>query len=128
MLELGYDLDESTVARYMLKRRGRPTRNWKRFLRYHLHETAAIDFLTVPTVTFRTLYLLLVLSLDRRRFVHVNVTTHPTAEWTALQLRQAFMFDTAPRFLLRDHDKIHGHAVVEALEQMDVEQLVTAVR
>jgi transposase InsO family protein len=128
MMMLGYFLSEATVARYMLKRRGRPTQNWKTFLRNHLHETAAIDFLTVPTVTFRTLYVFVVLSLDRRRIVHINVTTHPTAEWTALQLRQAFMFDTAPRFLLRDHDKIYGHAVVEALDQMSVEQIVTAVR
>jgi transposase InsO family protein len=82
----------------------------------------------VPTVTFRTLYVLVVLSLDRRHIVHNNVTEHPTAEWTALQLRQAFMFDTGPRFLMRDHDKIYGNAVVEALEQMGIEQLVTAAR
>ena len=128
LLKLGHFLHESTVARYMLKRRGRPTQNWKTFLRNHLHETAAIDFLTVPTVTFRTLYVLVVLSLDRRRIVHINVTEHPTAEWTALQLRQAFMFDTAPRFLLRDHDKIYGNAVVEALHDLGIEQIVTAVR
>ncbi len=128
LMMLGHFVSEATVARYMFKRRGRPTQNWKTFLRNHLHETAAIDFLTVPTVTFRTLYVFVVLSLDRRRIVHLNVTTHPTAEWTALQLRQAFMFDTAPRFLLRDHDKIYGRDVVEALEQMDVEQIVTAVR
>lgn len=128
MLKLGYDLDESTVARYMLKRRGRPTQNWKTFLQNHLHETAAIDFLTVPTVTFRTLYVLVVLSLDRRHIVHINVTEHPTAEWTALQLRQAFVFDTAPRFLMRDHDKIYGADVVAALDQMGIEQIITAVR
>jgi transposase InsO family protein len=79
-------------------------------------------------VTFRTLYVFVVLSLDRRRIVHINVTTHPTAEWTALQLRQAFMFDTAPRFLLRDHDKIYGAAVVQALDELGIEQVVTAVR
>ncbi|MBM3496720.1 MAG: transposase family protein [Armatimonadetes bacterium] len=128
LMKLGYFLHESTVARYMVKRRGRPAQNWKTFLRNHLHETAAIDFLIVPTVTFRTLYVFVVLSLDRRRIVHLNVTEHPTAEWTALQLRQAFMFDTAPRFLLRDHDKIYGNAVVEALDQMGIEQIVTAVQ
>ena len=97
---LGHHVSKATVARYMLKRRGRPAQNWKTFLKNHLHETAAIDFLTVPTVTFRTLYVLVVLSLDRRRLVHVNVTTHPTAAWTALQPVQAFPFDTAPRFII----------------------------
>ncbi|MBK8164736.1 MAG: transposase family protein [bacterium] len=87
-----------------------------------------MDFLTVPTVTFRTLYVFVVLSLDRRRIVHFNVTTHPTSEWTALQIRQAFMFDAAPRFLLRDHDKIYGDAVVAALDELGIEQVVTAVR
>ena len=126
--KLGYFLHESTVARYMIKRRGRPTQNWKTFLQNHLHETAVIDFLTVPTVTFRTLYAFVVLSLDRRRIEHINVTTHPTAEWTALQIIQAFPFDTAPRFLLRDHDRIYGNAVVAALEQLGVTPIVTAVR
>ncbi len=60
--------------------------------------------------------------------MHINVTTHPTTEWTALQLRQTFMFDTAPRFLLRDHDKIYGDAVVDALDELGIEQVVTAVR
>ncbi len=111
LMMLGYFLSEATAARYMIKRHGRPTQNWRTFLQNHLHETAAIDFLTVPTVTFRTLYVFVVLSLDRRRIVHINVTTHPTAEWTAMQLIQAFPFDSAPRFLLRDHDKIYGIAV-----------------
>ncbi len=82
LLKLGYDLSEGTVARYMIKRGGRPTQNWKTFLDNHLAETCAIDFLTVPTVMFRTLYVFVVLSLDRRRIIHINVTTHPTAEWT----------------------------------------------
>ncbi len=128
LMMLGYFLSEATVARYMIKQHGRPTQNWKTFLQNHLHETAAIDFLTVPTVTFRTLYIFVVLSLDRRRIVHINVTTHPTAEWTALQLIQAFPFDAAPRFLLRNHDKIYGNAIVEALEQLGIEPIVTAVR
>lgn len=80
LMMLGHLVSEATVARYMVARRGRPTQNWKTFLRNHLTETAAIDFLTVPTATFRTLYVFVVLSLDRRRIVHVNVTTHPTAE------------------------------------------------
>ncbi len=128
LMMLGHYVSEATVARYMVKRRGRPTQNWKAFLQNHLPETAAIDFLTVPTVTFRTLYVFVVLSLDRRRIVHFNVTTYPTAEWTALQLYQAFPFDTAPRFLVRDRDGIYGSEVVAAIEAMGIEQKVISAR
>ena len=128
MLMLGYELSEATVARYMIKRRGRPTQNWKTFLKNHLGETAAIDFLTVPTVMFRTLYVFVVLSLDRRRILHINVTRQPTAEWTATQLYQAFPFDEAPRFLVRDRDGIYGYEVMRALENMGIEDLPTSPR
>ncbi len=123
LLMLGYAVSEATVSRYMLKRRGRPTQTWKTFLRNHLDETAAIDFLTVPTVWFKTLYVFVVLSLDRRRIIHVNVTTWPTARWTAMQLYQAFPFDEAPRFLVRDRDGVYGDEVKQALEQMGIEDL-----
>lgn len=84
--------------------------------------------LTVPTVAFRTLYVFVVLSLDRRRIVHFNVTTLPTAGWTALQLFQAFPYDTAPRFLVRDRDGIYGSEVVAALVAMGIEQKVISAR
>jgi transposase InsO family protein len=126
LMMLGYFVSEATVARYMVKRRGRPTQNWKTFLRNHLAETAAIDFLSVPTVMFRTLYVFVVLSLDRRRIVHVNVTTHPTAEWTARQLVQAFPFDSAPRFIIRDRDGIYGEVVRRAIANIGSQELVIA--
>ena len=128
LMILGHFLSEATVARHMIKRRGRPTQNWKTFLRNHLHETVAIDFLTVPTVTFRTLYVFVVMTLDRRRIVHINVTDQPTAEWTTLQLYQAFPYDTAPRFLVRDRDGIYGGAVVRALELMGIQEKVITAR
>jgi len=128
LLKLGYWVSESTVQRYMIKRRGRPTQNWKTFIRNRLHETAAIDFLTVPTVLFRNLYVFVILSLDRRRVIHFNVTYHPTAEWTARQLIQAFPFETAPRFLIRDRDRIYGNEVVEAVTNLGMEELVIAPR
>ena len=121
LMKLGYWVSESTVARYMIKRRGRPTQDWKTFIRNHLDETIAIDFLTVPTVLFRNLYVFVILSLDRRRIIHFNVTSHPTAEWTALQITQAFPFETAPRFLIRDRDKIFGAVVEEALTDLGIE-------
>ena len=112
----------------MIKRRGRPTQNWTTFLHNHLGEIAAIDFLTVPTVMFRTLYVFVVLSLDRRRIVHINVTYSPSAEWTARQLYQAFPFDSAPRYLVRDRDGIYGDAVVQAIANMGVVEKVTSAR
>ncbi|MBK8164747.1 MAG: integrase [bacterium] len=100
LLKLGYDVGEATVSKYMAKRPGPPSQSWHTFLRNHGAEIVAIDFLTVPTATFRVLYVFVVLSLDRRRIVHFNVTDSPTAEWTSLQLIQAFPFDTAPRYVI----------------------------
>jgi putative transposase len=87
-------------------------------------EIVAVDFLTVPTATFRILYVFVVLSLDRRRIVHVNVTDSPTAEWTSLQLIPAFPFDTAPRYVLRNRDSIYGEKVVATLGAFGIKQKV----
>ena len=95
---LGHDLAESTVAKYMVRRRRPRSQTWKTFLHNHVGTLAAIDFRVVPTVTFRLLYCFIVLRHDRRRVVHVNVTTHPTADWVARQVVQAFPFDEAPRY------------------------------
>jgi hypothetical protein len=89
LLKLGYYICESSIAKYMARRPGPPSQTWQTFIRNHITEIAAIDFLTVPTATFRTIYVFLVLSLDRRRIVHFNVTSNPTADWTSLQLIQA---------------------------------------
>ena len=128
LLKLGYDICESTIAKYMVRRSGPPNQTWQTFIRNHMTEIAAIDFFTVPIVTFRTLYVFLILSLDRRRIIHFNVTKNPTAEWTSLQLIQAFPFDTAPRFLIRDRDGVYGPKVIDTHDFMDIEQIVTAPR
>ena len=86
----------------------------------------AIDFFVVPTVTFRVLYVFLVMSHDRRRILHFNVTTSPSARWTAQQVREAFPYDTAPRYLLRDRDRIFGNDFVQRVESMGIEEIVTA--
>jgi hypothetical protein len=101
---LGYTVAESTVAKYMPPPSRRPSMGWNTFLRMHLHETVGIDFLTVPTATFRLLYCFVILHHDRRRVLHVNVTAHPSSLWTAQQLTEAFPYDQAPRFLIRDGD------------------------
>ena len=106
--KLGIEVSQATVAKYLGRRRGPPSQSWRTFLTNHVSQLASIDFFTVPTVTFRVLFVFVVLSHDRRRIVHLNVTAHPTAVWTAQQLREAFPWDTAPRFVIRDRDAIYA--------------------
>lgn len=128
LLKLGYEVTEATVAKYMVKSPGPAGQSWRTFLRNHLHEIAAIDFFTVPTVTFKTLYVFVVLSLDRRRVVHFNITDSPTAAWTSLQLIQAFPFETAPLYLIRDSDGIYGEQVRKTLAMLGIKDKVIAYR
>ena len=99
---LGYQVAALTVAKYMRRRSPSPSPTWRRFLEAHLTEIAAIDFFMVPTLTFRLLFGFIVLRHDRRELVHVNVTTHPTATWTARQVIDAFPYESAPTYVLRD--------------------------
>ncbi|MFT4540907.1 MAG: transposase InsO family protein [Planctomycetota bacterium] len=114
----------------MVKRRPtQPDQTWKTFLHNHMSETAACDFFVVPTITFQALYCFVVMSLDRRRILHVNVTNHPTAEWTARQLVEAFPGDGwTPRFLQRDRDKIFGLAFRQKVKALGIEELISAPR
>lgn len=112
----------------MVRRDGPSSQTWQTFIRNHMTEMVAIDFFTVHTATFRTLYVFLILSLDRPRIIHFNVTTNPSADWTGLQLIQAFPFDSAPRFLVRDRDGIYGQQVPVTLKAMGIEQIVTSPR
>jgi len=102
LLKLGIEVSQATVAKYMVKHRKPPSQTWRTFLENHVKPVGIGGLLRVPTVSFRVLYVFLVLAHERRRVVHFNVTEHPTAEWTAAQLMQAFPWDTAPRYLLRD--------------------------
>lgn len=128
LVKLGFEVAEATVARYMVKSPGPGGQSWRTFLSNHLHEIAAIDFFTVPTVTFKTLYVFVILSLDRRRVVHWNVTDSPTAAWTSLQLIQAFPFETAPLYLIRDSDGIYGEQVRKTLAMLATKEKVIAYR
>jgi transposase InsO family protein len=123
---LGHDVAEGTVAKYMGHRRsGSPS--WLTFLRNHLPETAACDFFTLPTATFRVLYCFLVLSHDRRRIVHFNVTTNPSSAWTTQQIVEAFPGDEpAPRFLIRDRDGIYGGYFRRRVQNMGVREIITS--
>ena len=101
---LGHDVAETTVAKYMVRDLKPPSQTWRTFLENHVGDLVGIDFFTVPTATFRVLYCFIVLRHDRRLIVHFNVTMHPTAKWTAQQIVEAFPFDEAPRYMIRERD------------------------
>ena len=130
LAKLGHTVSEATVEKYRVRHRDpKHGQRWTTFLRNHLGITAACDFFVVPTLTFKLLYGFVVLSHDRRRIVHVGVTAHPTAEWTAQQLREAFPGDgTEPRFLLRDNDAIYGESFEECVRRLGLTQLLTAYK
>jgi transposase InsO family protein len=127
---LGHEVGVTTVAKYMVRHREtEPSQTWRTFIQNHLHETAACDFFTVPTVTFKVLYCLVVLSLDRRRILHINVTNHPTAAWTARQLLEAFPGDVpTPRFLMRDRDGSYGWEVWRAVKSLGITEIISTPR
>src|SRR5262249_49198027 len=108
LMKLGIDISEASIAKYMARSPKPPSQTWRTFLNNHVSQLASVDFFTVHTVWFQILFVFMVLTHDRRRVVHFNVTAHPTAEWTAQQMLDAFPFDTAPRYLLRDRDRIYG--------------------
>ncbi len=125
---LGYTIAESTVATYMVRHRKPPSQTWRTFLENHVLDIAAIDFFVVPTVRFQLLYCFVVFRHDRRRVVHFNVTAHPTARWTAQQVIEAFPYDQAPRFLVRDRDSIYGVDFRSRVKHMGIEEVVIAYR
>jgi len=125
---LGIEVAVSTVAKYMPRRRKPPSQTWRAFLENHLKDLVALDFFVVPSATFGVLFGFVVLEHHRRRVVHFNVTAHPTAEWIARQLTQAFPEETARRFLVRDRDKIYGEQFRRATEVLGIEEVVTAAR
>jgi putative transposase len=118
LLKLGIEVTERTVSRLMPKRRTPPSQTWRAFLTNHVRDLVAIDFFTVPTAHLRVLFVLVVLAHHRRRIVHFNVTEHPTADWTAQQIVDAFPDDTAPAYLLRDRDGIYGHPFRQRVKNM----------
>ena len=130
LLKLGFLISERTVSRYMPKKPAGPDAvdRWKTFLRNHRDVLAAMDFFTVPTVTFRVLYVFFVIHHGRRRVLHTNVTAHPGANWIIQQLREAFPFDKAPRYLVLDRDGKYGRVVPGQLESWGVKLVRTAWR
>jgi putative transposase len=127
LLKLGIDVGQASVAKYMMRREKPPSQAWRTFLKNHLHQIAAADFFVVPTATCRLLFVLVILAHERRRIVHVAVTDHPTAAWTAQQLREAFPWNEAPRYLFRDRDSAF-YAWTTTAAAIGIEEILTAPR
>jgi transposase InsO family protein len=128
LLKLGIEIGETSVGKYMVRGRKPPSQTWRTFLENHVKSLVSVDFFAVPTIRFQILYVFLVLAHDRRRIVHFAVTAHPTAEWTAQQMREAFPWDTAPQYLLRDRDRIFGKDFVDQVKAMGIKQALSAPR
>src|SRR5271169_5509756 len=128
LLKLGIEVSQATVAKYMVRMRGTPSQNWRTFLRNHAEGIAAIDMFVVASASFRLLYVLIILAHDRRKIVRTAVTEHPTAAWLSRQVTEAFPWDTAPRFLLRDRDTSYSSIFLKRVEAMSITEVITAPR
>ena len=120
LLKLGFNVAQSSVAKYMVKRRGPPSQGWKTFLRNHAPDIAVMDLFVVPTIGFKLLYGFVIVRLHRRELVWISVTTHPTAEWVARQITEAFPWDGAPSYMIRDRDRVYGAVVTRRLRAMGI--------
>ena len=128
LLKLGIEVSQATVGRHMPWRPKVPSPTWRSFLRNHMCDMAAVDMFVVATATFQLLYALIVLGHDRRRVIHFQVTPNPTQIWLARQMTEAFPWDTAPRYLLRDRDASYGQAFRDRVQAMAIKEVVTAAR
>jgi putative transposase len=126
--KLGIDMAKSTVEKYRPSARKPPSPTWKTFLANHMQDLVSLDFFTVPTVTYKVLFVLLILTHERRRVVHFHVTEHPTAAWTTQQVIDAFPWDQTLRYLLRDRDRIYSASFRQRVRHMGIEEVVIAPR
>jgi len=120
LLKLGFEVAQSSVAKYIVKRWGPPSQGWRTFLCNHAPDIAAMDLFVVPTIGFDLLYAFVIVRLDRRDLVWINVTATPTAEWVARQITEAFPWNEAPRYMIRDRDRIYGSVVTRRLRAMGI--------
>lgn len=128
LLKLGFAVAQSTVSKYMFRRRRPPSQGWNAFMRNHADGIAAIDFLVVPTLTFERLFAFIVLGLGRRKIIWIGITTNPTAEWVARQMTEAFPWNTAPRYLIRDNDGAYGAVFRHRLRSLGIRDCPTTPR
>src|SRR5882757_6299550 len=126
LLKLGFEVAQSSVAKYMVKRRGPPGQGWRTFLHNHAPDIAVMDLFVVPTIGFGVLYAFIIVRLSRRDLVWINVTAYPTADWVARQITEAFPWNEAPRYMIRDRDRIYGAVVTRRLRAMGIRDKLTA--
>jgi len=125
---LGIEVSQTAVAKYMVRYRRPPSQNWRTFLHNHAKDLVSIDLFTVPTVTFRILYVFLVLSHERRNVIHFNVTEHPTSRWTGQQVVEALPWEKSSLYLLRDRDKVYGAEFCRRVRSLAIEEVLTTPR
>jgi putative transposase len=128
LLKLGITLSQATVSKYMTRHRKPPSQSWKTFLTNHAPDIVSVDFFTVPTATFRVLFVFLVLSNQRRRIVHFNVTDSPSADWAGQRIVEAFPCDTALKYMIRDRDGKYGEEFVRRVESLGIKQVLISTR
>jgi putative transposase len=126
--KLGLEISQAAVSKYLGPRSTPPSQTWRTFLDNHLGDLVSVDFFVVPTVLFKVLFVFVILAHERRRVLHINVTDVPTAQWTAQQLVEAFPWQTAPRYLLRDRDAVYGVAFSRRAQSMGIREVKTAAR
>jgi putative transposase len=126
--KLGVEISQAAVSKYLGRRSQPPSQTWRTFLDTHMRTLVSVDFFVVPTVMFKVLFVFVILAHDRRRVVHVNVTDAPSAQWTAQQLVDAFPWETAPRYLLRDRDAVYGVAFSSRAQALGIREVKTAPR
>ena len=128
LLKLGIDVGQTTVAKYMARRRRPPSQGWKTFLRNHADGIASMDLFLIPTISFRLLYGFLILRHSRRELLWLGVTAHPSAEWVARQLTEAYGWQQAPRYIIRDRDCVYGAVLARRLRAMGIRDRPIAPR
>jgi transposase InsO family protein len=128
LLKLGFSVSEATVSKYMIRHSRPPSQSWRKFLQNHAKESISLDFFVVPTAAFRVLFVLLILSNDRRNIIHFNVTSNPTAHWTARQLLESCGFEETPKYVIRDRDAIYGKVFNRQANVLTIKEIVTVPR
>ena len=128
LLKLGYEVTESSVSKYMVRPKKPPSQTWRTFLENHTGCLVSMDFFTVPTITFKVLHVLVFLHHERRKIIYFSVTTNPTASWVAQQIREAFPWESAPRYLLHDRDPAFQGECKVSMKAMGIKSVQTAPR
>jgi putative transposase len=128
LLKLGIEVSQATVSKYMVRHRNPPSQSWRTFLTNHAQDIVSVDFFTVPTVSFRVLFVFLILTNERRRIAHFNVTDSPSAFWIGQQIVEAFPWDTTPTYMIRDRDKKYGEEFVRRVESLGIKQVLISTR